>query len=546
MPKRAINLARVSTPQQAKLYSLDFQLEQERAYDAEMGFTVVAEFKDDTSGRKLDRDGLEEACQMLENNEADVLVVWRFDRLHRNYVNSVVMRERIRKAGKEIQYAQTKTVSGIRIRDRIPEELQFLMAELDADTIAENTRRGKERKITIAKKWLGLNQPPYGYKREGQRQDATVVIDEEKASVVRDIYRWYLEGDDGKPLSVRLITERLTAYGIPTPWDHQKSYRHLKRRGHGEWSRSTVYGILNDPSYTGVFYHYRYKRVDGRMMANHNKDQWKGVPIPVIVPQEIWDEAQRKLASGNPMSDRSIRHEYLVSRRVYCECGYKMQATTMTRTKKLKRGGTGTYVYQEYFCPGRKPKTKMAHTCDMPNVNVRIVDERVWQWVRKDIACPEVLKRKLEEIQSEQNNANKGMDESLETLRTHKRTMEEELKRLGMLYAKQAMPTHLLDDLIAQQTQKLELTHKEIVRLEEAHTTSLMDKLITRLVEFSEAFQRKVELIDDSFEAQRTFIDGLNVQVVVFRRNGRLWLRLSSLLCPAGHEVSLQVINTTS
>src|SRR4051794_37777531 len=102
--KRAINLARVSTPRQAELYSLDYQLEQMRAYDAEVGLTVVAEFKDDVSGRKLDRDGLEEACQMLERNEADVLVTWKFDRLHRNYVNSVLLRERIRKASKEIHY----------------------------------------------------------------------------------------------------------------------------------------------------------------------------------------------------------------------------------------------------------------------------------------------------------------------------------------------------------------------------------------------------------------------------------------------------------
>src|SRR6266498_1685150 len=57
--KRAINLARVSTPKQAELYSLDYQLEQERTYDAEMGFIVVAEFKDDVSGRKMERDGLE-------------------------------------------------------------------------------------------------------------------------------------------------------------------------------------------------------------------------------------------------------------------------------------------------------------------------------------------------------------------------------------------------------------------------------------------------------------------------------------------------------
>ena len=57
------------------------------------------------TGRKLEREGLEEACRMLENDEADVLVTWKFDRLHRNYVNSVLLRERIRNDGKEVHYA---------------------------------------------------------------------------------------------------------------------------------------------------------------------------------------------------------------------------------------------------------------------------------------------------------------------------------------------------------------------------------------------------------------------------------------------------------
>lgn len=43
-PKRAIKLARVSTERQAKLYSLDYQLDQEQEYCDEVGLVVVAEF----------------------------------------------------------------------------------------------------------------------------------------------------------------------------------------------------------------------------------------------------------------------------------------------------------------------------------------------------------------------------------------------------------------------------------------------------------------------------------------------------------------------
>ena len=65
MPKRAILYARVSTPRQAELYSLSYQLEQERQYAHDLGLSIVAEFADDMSGRKLERDGLTEARELL-------------------------------------------------------------------------------------------------------------------------------------------------------------------------------------------------------------------------------------------------------------------------------------------------------------------------------------------------------------------------------------------------------------------------------------------------------------------------------------------------
>ena len=231
--QRAILYARVSTPRQAELYSLDYQINQERAYAAEVGLDVVAELRDDQSGRRLERDGLEEACAMLEQNKADVLVTWKFDRLHRNYVNSVVLRDRIRRAGKDIHYAQTRTVSGRTARERLPEDLQFIMAEIDADTIAENTSGGRLRKAQSGK-WIGLNRPPYGYNAEGRGRDVRLVIDEPKAAVVRMIFDLYVN----ESLSTLNIADRLTELKVATPQDDIPSRVHMKKRGYGEWSRA--------------------------------------------------------------------------------------------------------------------------------------------------------------------------------------------------------------------------------------------------------------------------------------------------------------------
>ena len=76
----------------------------------------------------------------------------------------------------------------------------------------------------------------------------------------------------------------------------------------------------------------------------------------------------------------------------------------------------------------------------MPKVRVSEVDDQVWTRIKEDIASPEVLERKLREIQDGQSAVHSDRQAVLDTLYTHKAEIEDELSRLGTLYAKQGMP----------------------------------------------------------------------------------------------------------
>ena len=204
-------------------------------------------------------------------------------------LNSVLLRERIRKAGKQIHYAQSKTVSGKTARERLPEDLQFILAEIDADDIAERTTQGRINKIK-AGKWLGLNKPPYGYLKVGQGKNASLIIDDyvdprgsewtddilarvslgevvpevlvmvkegkATACVIRWIYTWYARGFKHlPPYSSLEIADRLTELAIPSPQDLIPNRQHLKARAYAHWGRSAVHLILRQPAYSGVFLH---------------------------------------------------------------------------------------------------------------------------------------------------------------------------------------------------------------------------------------------------------------------------------------------------
>lgn len=531
MAKRAILYARVSTTKQAELYSLDYQIAQERQYAEEMGLEVVAEFQDDQSGRKMERDGLTEARQMLSEDKADVLITWKLDRLHRSYVNTVVLRDEIQRMGKELHYAQSRTKSGTRAKERLPEDILALMAEIEADEIAERTAMGKRQKA-LSGKWIGLYKPPYGYSATGQRQNRQAVIDEDQARIVQLIYEWFVYGDETSPgLSITEIVQRLTALGIPTPADNLDNPHFEKKRGFGEWSRTTIYRILHEPAYKGTFYQFRRKQITGQSRRNPNVDDFVAVPFPIIIDEETWDLAQEKITEGRNLPKWSGKYEFLLARRVSCECGYKMTSSQWHRNYTRKTDGVATkYIYSQYRCRGRR--NDVVNSCTQKTIVARVLDERVWQYVKQEIMNPVVLERKLKELQEKQQDERSPILDKLETLTSHRDTIIEELRRLAILYSRKAMPEHLLTDLIEQQNQKLQLTEAEIERLQKDAAEPLSDEQILDLVSFSKLLDGKLSAIEEDFRAKRAVIDGLDVQVTVLERDGEQLLQISTLLNP--------------
>jgi hypothetical protein len=349
--------------------------------------------------------------------------------------------------------------------------------------------------------------------------------------VVLLIFVWYAQGvgEEEGPLNTLQIVDRLTALNIPTPWDDKPQSN--KKYGYGRWNRSSIYKILHQSAYNGTFYHYRYHMVGGVKQFNHNQEDWIGVPVPRIVDEELFKAAQLKLTQGRSLSSRGAQYEYLFGRRVYCECGYKIRAKTSHKPHRVKDGVVKDYSYHFYVCPGRRGGRVVVNHCDMPPIRIDKLDARVWQWVKEEIANPEILERKLKEIQEGQRKGQLGLTEKIETLKAHQEEIEDELKKLGKLYTTD-MPKHIIEALISEQSTKLKLVADEIRKLETEQETPLTDDTITTLVGLSWQLSEHLAAMEDRFEAKRVVVDGLDVKVKVTRKNGEIWLELTSILRP--------------
>ena len=257
--KRAVIYCRVSTDEQAKGYSLPTQLEACLKYAKANGFEVVGTFKDDYSGATPieARPEGHVAYDMLSRGVADVLIVYRIDRLVRppedgDEWDMPILIRSLAKAGREIHTL-----------DRGKIETSFaglLIAVLDGKNageerrkIAERTTRGRMAKVN-SQQVSGNGIFPYGYRKTGQGRTAGIEIDEAEARIVRLIFEWYVLGDGyTAPLSFSAIAQCLTDRQIDTP-GASRAHRKIRTRPSYAWDYGTVSYILQNPIYIGEWH----------------------------------------------------------------------------------------------------------------------------------------------------------------------------------------------------------------------------------------------------------------------------------------------------
>ena len=148
--------------------------------------------------------------------------------------------------------------------------------------IAERTTRGRTAKAHD-QQVVGNGIFPYGYRKTGQGRTAGIEINAVEARIVRLIFEWYVLGDGQTgPVSFNAIALRLTTRQIETP-GASRVHRKIRTCLPYAWDYGTVSYILKNPIYIGQW-------------------RWAGavVPVPPIVSQALWDEAQIEDIKINP------------------------------------------------------------------------------------------------------------------------------------------------------------------------------------------------------------------------------------------------------
>lgn len=212
-PPRAVAYIRVSREggRGADLMSPDIQLTAIRDHCTRMGYQLVTVLEPD-----IDRTGLlwrsrriEQAVQMIEAGQADVIVTWKVSRVSRNRKDWAVAADRVETAGGRLESAaepvDTATAAG-----RLSRGMLVEIAAFESEVIGETWQAVHRQRRDAGLPHYGPQRLGYTYTRR-----AGYVIDGQ-ADIVRELYARFTGGEGLGTLTGWLLAEGVTgARGKP-------------------------------------------------------------------------------------------------------------------------------------------------------------------------------------------------------------------------------------------------------------------------------------------------------------------------------------------
>src|SRR5579871_6401287 len=393
---------RVSTDEQAEKYGVDSQLRALRERAKARGWEVVDEFVDDGySGATLERPQLTRLREAARLGAFDIVLVHSPDRLARDLMFSLLLEREMKQRGRGVEYVSISTDDSP--AGNLQRQMLAAIAEFERHTIKERTQRGRREKALRG--LLPGGPTPYGYRLDPAKP-AGLVIDENEAAAVREMFAWVIDGE-----SVRRITDRLNA-------------QNLKPRRAGRWAKSSVRRMLTSPLYAGLAYYNR--RLPGVHRDQFRPEsEWIEIAVPAIIARAIFDRVQGQLARHRNVLGGGGRRLYLLKGLLVC--GGRIHGIPMH----------GKRVYR---CAGRDRQVAGDEgRCRLPVRAAEPVEAAVWEALERVLRDPDVLLAKVKASRQALDSCRVAAQTEVADLKRQLGRVDRQRERLLSLYLDESL-----------------------------------------------------------------------------------------------------------
>jgi len=318
--------ARKSTDEEDRqVLSLESQLRELHEFAKKESLSIIQEFIESKTAKVPGRPIFNQMMAQLEHGNVEGILAWHPDRLARNSVDG----------GQLIYLLDTGKLQTLKFPnfwfDNTPQgkfmlNIAFGQSKYYVDNLRENILRGIRQKLHRGE---FPGKPPLGYTNEPKLR--TIVLDQEKATFVRQMFEAYSTG--GHTLqSLRNLT---ITWGLKTHFNKPIA-------------RSKIREVLSNPFFTGQFY--------------HKGELYQGSHEPII-SKALFDQVQSILHNRKKPNQKRKHHFALLGLLTCAECEC---AITAERQK-------GHHYYR---C------TKKRGKCNQPFVR----EEKLAEYLRQIVA----------------------------------------------------------------------------------------------------------------------------------------------------------------
>ena len=299
-------------------------------------FQVVKTYIDNgKTGTNFERPAFQEMLQDIETGKIQCVIVKDLSRLGRNYIDT----------GYYIQsYFPAYKVRFIALNENFDTEKEdtnnILLPVLNMINESYALDTGKKIKEQAARdmkagKFIGA-RPPYGYKKSPD-DCHKLIVDEEAANIVKQIFQWALEGVSYDKIAIMLNEANIIT---PSHYMQQKGIISNKKLiGQGYWQTFTIAKIVRSEIYTGNMVQGKSITIQHKQIKTNEKD-WIVVKNihEAIISKETFEKAQQcrtKIAKKSKSKNKIPYTENILKGKIYCQyCGKNLnRGRKITKTK---------------------------------------------------------------------------------------------------------------------------------------------------------------------------------------------------------------------
>lgn len=365
-------------------YTFETQEDDCTALAARNGYSVVGVVKDDnlTGHDSLDqRPGLKEVRRMVRSGEVDVILVWKYDRLARDFLDQAFVIREAKMCGGRVESATEPVPDGA--MGWVMQAMHGGMSEMEWHKTKERLRSGVEKRVAHGK-YLASNRAPYGYMFADSKK-TRLVPDPLTAPTVVRIFEMSASG-----VSNHEIARTLTREGIPSP------------SGKSTWHWSVISNnIIRNPLYVGVAVAFRTRERTKYVinpMSGESAQKKVRVPgekivlpdgtVPALVSSELARRAQQYIEQNRiaPLSGRARNKDWLL-RGGFVVCG------VCGRSMSVRAHGKTEGTQPIYRCARNGEVTNtVPHSL---GIAVYRLDEYVWSSFVESVSQPGVVEQAM-------------------------------------------------------------------------------------------------------------------------------------------------------